>query len=66
MDLNPHQKESSQERYSQDQRYQRVHVTQGYQMSIYYPFHSRASNVTFFESKWDKRSPPGNPDVTWM
>ena len=35
---------------------------QGYQMAIYYPFHSRASDVTFFESKWDKKSPPGNPD----
>ena len=34
---------------------------QGYQMAIY-PFHSRGSDVTFFESKWDKRSPPGNPD----
>ena len=34
---------------------------QCYQMAIYYPSHSRASDVTLFESKWDKKSPPGNP-----
>ena len=36
--------------------------TQGYQMAIYYPFHSRASDVT--ESKWDKKAPPGNSGPT--
>ena len=32
---------------------------QGYQMTIYYPFHSRVSDVIFIEK--DKKSPHGNP-----
>ena len=34
---------------------------QGSQMAMFYPFYSRANDVIFFESKWDKMSPPGNP-----
>ena len=30
-------------------------------MAIFNPFYSRANDVIFFESKWDKKSRPGNP-----
>ena len=39
-------------------------LAQGYQMSIYYPFHSRASDVTFFEIQWDKKLLSVNPALT--
>ena len=34
---------------------------QGSRITIFYPFYSRAYDVIFFESKWDKKSTPGNP-----